>query len=142
MMRGDAFRLAACPSSCDTACPRGSASTLRVARDRRFCEAICRFKARLKVRLKWRSDSGPAWRMPVYLSRVGDDVLLAARLDAGQRQFLAEDGGHFFHRQFDFEDVAAGLIAGLRLAVALRRGQRLADLAFARRRRRREPLLP
>ena len=26
--------------------------------------------ARLKVRLKWRSDSGPVWRMPVYLSFV------------------------------------------------------------------------
>jgi hypothetical protein len=28
-------------------------------------EAIWRLRARLKVRLKWRSDSGPVWRMPV-----------------------------------------------------------------------------
>src|SRR5262249_30701568 len=61
----------------------------------------------------------------------GDDVLLAARLDTGQGQFLAEDLGEFFHAQLDFEDVAAGLVAGAGLALALRRGQRLADLALA-----------
>ena len=50
------------------------------------------------------------------LVRGGDDVLLAARLDARQGQFLAEDLGQLLHRQIDFEDVAAGLIAGAALA--------------------------
>ena len=54
--------------------------------------------------------------MPVYLSLGGDDVLLAARLDARQRQFLAEDLGQLLQRQIDFEDVAARLVAGLALA--------------------------
>ena len=31
---------------------------------------IWRRRARRKVRLKWRSDSGPDWRIPLYLSRV------------------------------------------------------------------------
>src|SRR5205807_9369320 len=53
----------------------------------------------------------------------------AARLDAGQGQLLAEDRGHLLHGQFDFEDVAAGLVAGLVGAVALRRTERRADIA-------------
>src|SRR5262249_43231994 len=60
-----------------------------------------------------------------------DDVLLAARLDARQGQLFAEDGGQFLHCQFDFEDVAAGLVAGAALAVALRRAQRRAGVALA-----------
>src|SRR5207249_4743127 len=60
----------------------------------------------------------------------GDDILLAARLDAGQLQLLAEDLGELFHRQLDFEDMAAGLIAGARV-VALGRGERLARIALA-----------
>ena len=48
----------------------------------------------------------------------GDDVLLAARLDARQGQLLAEDRGHLLHRQFDFEDVAARLVAGAAAAVS------------------------
>ncbi len=59
----------------------------------------------------------------------GDDVLLAARLDARQGQLLAEDGGHFLHRQLDFEDVSAGLVAGAAARLALTGAERLADLA-------------
>ena len=83
-------------------------------------DAICRFRARLNVRLKCRSDSGPTWRMPVYLSFSVTMFFLPARLDARQGQLLAEDLGQLLHRQFDFEDVPARLVAGLRLAVALR----------------------
>src|SRR5262249_13020949 len=49
----------------------------------------------------------------------GDDVLLAARLDARQGQFLAEDLRHLLHRQLDLEDVAAGLVAGALARLAL-----------------------
>ena len=67
--------------------------------------------------------------MLVYLSFSVTMFFLPARLDARQGQFLAEDLGEFLHRQIDFEDVPAGLIAGLRLAVAvLRRRERLAGL--------------
>src|SRR5207245_2958040 len=60
-----------------------------------------------------------------------DDVLLAARLDARQRQLLAEDGSHLFHRQLDLEDVAAFLVAGAGAGLALARPQRLTGLAGA-----------
>src|SRR5262249_49061704 len=60
-----------------------------------------------------------------------DDVLLAARLDAGQSQLLAEDLSHLLHRQLDFEDVAARLVAGAGTVALLRRAERLADVAFA-----------
>ncbi len=62
---------------------------------------------------------------------LGDDVLLAARFDARQGELFTKNRRQFLHRQFDFEDVAARLIPGLRLPLALRRSQRLADLAFA-----------
>src|SRR5207237_10289047 len=39
--------------------------------------------------------------------------------------------GEFLHGQLDLEDVAAGLVAGLRVSVVLRRGQRLAGVAVA-----------
>src|SRR5262245_34150426 len=61
----------------------------------------------------------------------GEDVLLALGLDPRQGQLLAEDLGQLLHGQLDLEDVAAGLVAGLGLAVALGGGQRLADLALA-----------
>src|SRR5262249_45825558 len=59
-----------------------------------------------------------------------DDVLLAARLDARQGQFLAQDLRQFLQRQFHFEDVAARLIAGAAF-VALGRSQGVARLALA-----------
>src|SRR5262249_14330582 len=59
-----------------------------------------------------------------------NDVLFATRLDAGQGQLLADDGGQLLHRQFDFEDVPARLIAGAAV-FALARGQRRARIAFA-----------
>src|SRR5262249_23473258 len=62
----------------------------------------------------------------------GDDVLLAARLDARQGQLLAEDLGHLLHGQLDLEDVAARLVAGLPLALAaLAAAQGRADGAVA-----------
>src|SRR5262249_36292945 len=60
----------------------------------------------------------------------GDDVLLAARLDARQLQLFAEDLGDLLHREFDFEDVAARLIAGAGI-VAFGRGERLSRIALA-----------
>src|SRR5260370_23168957 len=50
-----------------------------------------------------------------------DDVLLAARLDARQSQFLAQDGRQFFQRQFHFKDVSARLVPGAALSASLRR---------------------
>ena len=62
----------------------------------------------------------------LYLSRAVTMFFLPARLDARQGQLLAEDGGHFLHCQLDFEDMAAGLIAGLvAVGVSLRRPERL-----------------
>src|SRR5205085_6963009 len=58
-----------------------------------------------------------------------DNVFLAARLDAGERQFLAEDLGHFLHRQFDFEDVPAGLVAGAGTFPRLSGSERRTDIA-------------
>ena len=93
---------------------------------------ICRFRARLEGALEVAQRLGAGLADAGVLVAGGDDVLLAARLDARQGQLLAEDVGQLLHRQFDFEDVAARLIAGLPFAVALlRRGQRLAGLAFA-----------
>src|SRR6266545_379215 len=60
----------------------------------------------------------------------GDDVLLAARFDPRQGQFLAQNLREFLQRQFHFEDVAARLIAGAAL-VALRCRQGVARLALA-----------
>ena len=48
-----------------------------------------------------------------------------------QREFFTENRGHFLHREFDFENMTAGLIAGLWLALTLRRGKRLTDVAVA-----------
>src|SRR5262245_40332367 len=62
---------------------------------------------------------------------LGEDVLLAPRLNSRQDQLLAEDFRQFFQREFDFKNVTAGLIAGFRLAVPLRVGQRLAHVALA-----------
>ena len=60
---------------------------------------------------------------------LGDDIFLAARLDARQREFLSENLGKFLHGQFDFEDVPTRLIAGLRFAiVVLGSRERLAGL--------------
>src|SRR5205823_11606196 len=39
-----------------------------------------------------------------------DNVLFAARLDTGQGQLLAQDGGQFFQGQFHFKDVAPRLV--------------------------------
>ena len=86
--------------------------------------------ARLKVRLKWRSDSGPVWRMPVYLSLVVMMFFLPFGSMRG-RASSAEDVGEFFEREIDFEDVSAGLIAGSAWLIALRRGQRLTGIAVA-----------
>ena len=61
----------------------------------------------------------------------GDDVLLAARLDAGQGQLFAEDLGEFLEGEIDLRYVPAGLIAGAAFTVALRRGERLAWIALA-----------
>jgi hypothetical protein len=62
---------------------------------------------------------------------LGDDVLLALRFDAGQGEFLAEDFGEFFQRQVDFKNVPTRLVAGLRVAVLARLGERLAGLTVA-----------
>ena len=62
---------------------------------------------------------------------LGADILSAARLDARQLEFFAQNGGQFFEREFDFEDVSAGLIAGLAAVVALRRTERSANIAVA-----------
>src|SRR5262249_39412285 len=60
----------------------------------------------------------------------GDDVLAAARLDARQGQLLAEDLGHLLHRQVDFQDVSARLVAGAG-RVSFRRRERIAGLALS-----------
>ncbi len=60
-----------------------------------------------------------------------NDVLLAARLDARQGQFLAQDGGQLFQGQLNFQDVSARLIAGAGLIVALDRTERRAHVAVA-----------
>src|SRR5262249_36978162 len=60
-----------------------------------------------------------------------DNVLLAARLEARQGQFLAEDGSHLFHRQLDLKDVPAGLVAGAGAGLALARTERLTGLSWA-----------
>src|SRR5262249_16774930 len=60
-----------------------------------------------------------------------DDVFLAAWLDARQGQFLAKDLGHFLHRQFDFEDMSARLVARPLAVALLWRAQRLPGLTRA-----------
>src|SRR5262249_44458234 len=60
----------------------------------------------------------------------GDDVLAAARLDARQGQLLAEDLGHLLHRQVDFQDVSARLVAGAG-RVSFRRRERIAGPALS-----------
>src|SRR5262245_2011455 len=81
----------------------------------------------LEVAQRFRPD--PADTGVLVLLR--DDVLLAAGLDPREGQLLPEDGGQLFHRQLDLEDVPARLVPGLRLPLALGRGERLADLALA-----------
>src|SRR5262249_23820011 len=74
---------------------------------------------------------GPGLADAAVLVAGGDDVLLAPRLDARQGQFLAKDRGHLLQRQLHFEDVAARLVTGPRLALALGGRQGLADVAVA-----------
>ncbi len=48
--------------------------------------------------MKCRSDSGPVWRMLLYLDFSCDDVGVALGLDARQLQLLAQDCGQLFER--------------------------------------------
>src|SRR5579875_823951 len=61
----------------------------------------------------------------------GNNIFLAARLDAWQGQLFSQDSGHFLHCQLDFEDMPARLIPGSLGGLALSRSERLADLTVA-----------
>ena len=60
------------------------------------------------------------------------DVGFALGLDARQLQFVAQDGGQLFERDFDFQHVGARIAAGLARAIGrLARADRRAFFAFA-----------
>src|SRR5262249_48550659 len=85
------------------------------------------FKGALEVAERFRTglaDAGVA-------VAAGDDFLLAARLDAGEGQLFAENGRQLLHRQFNFEDMAARLVARAGIPVAFWRSERSADVPFA-----------
>ena len=94
---------------------RNDAGIVRIVSARGDLPLQRSFVGAFEMAQRFRADLADAGVLIAF----GENVFLAARLDARQRQFLAEDLRHLFHRQFDFEDVAARLIAGFRLAVAL-----------------------
>ena len=81
---------------------------------------ICRRSACRKVRLKWRSDSGPGPPDADVFVLLRDDPLLALGLDARELQLLAHDLRQLLQRQLDLQRVFARLIAGLARPVGVR----------------------
>ena len=66
------------------------------------------------MRLKWRRLSGPAWRMPVYLSF--SSMMLARPLGSirGRASSSPRICGQLVQGQLDLEDVLPGRVAGAR----------------------------
>ena len=69
--------------------------------------------------------------MPVYLSLVVTMFFLPRGSMRGRASSSPRICGQLLHRQIDFEDVPARLIAGAAVAVALRRGRAAGRLALA-----------
>src|SRR5271165_6295413 len=104
--------------------------------DDRFCRVVkvggdLALEGPFEGALEMAQRFGPGLADARVAVAAGEDVLLAARLDARQSQLLAEDRGQFFEGQLDFLDVTTRLIAGAGLAIALGRSQGLTDIAVA-----------
>ncbi len=85
---------------------------------------------RLRCRNRFGTGAADAVVFRFFLADVG----FALGLDARQFQFVAEDGGQFFERHFDFENVRAGIAACFSFAVpflSAAAGDRLADFAVS-----------
>src|ERR1700731_676813 len=70
----------------------------------------------------------PNARIPIPLA---GDVLFASGLDARQSQLLPKNGGQLLHRQLDFQNMSAGLIAGPGILFPVTRAQRRSGLTFS-----------
>ena len=91
---------------------------------------ICRFKASLKERLKWRSEAGPTRRMPLYLSRTrGDPVACRLGSIRGSFNSSARISAKFVEGEIDLHQMLAGV--GAALAFALAFADDIAFVAFA-----------